>query len=316
MGCAAAKALLDRGHHVGLYDPAPLPNPEAASWGDTRVYRAAYFESPSYVALALRAIDLWRQWEREAGEDLLLPTGVLYMGHPESELILGVRKASHEQGLSVEPAGERNRGWSPDSAWECLWEPTGGAVLAGRAYRHAAKAAAEAELLPSPEGDWDATLYACGAEAAAYVPWLPLRRQPMETHIFAAAQNLPEIVFACQPSPGAFLYGFPCHHDQGGFKAASHTSSAEFSTLPEVEQFLSGHLASDAPEWLATRSCSYDMTPDGHFLVGQVGPKEWVLSGFSGHGFKFAPALGEAAADLLEGTPRPDLEFLSPSRFR
>jgi sarcosine oxidase len=38
--------------------------------------------------------------------------------------------------------------------------------------------------------------------------------------------------------------------------------------------------------------------------------------GFSGHGFKFCPVVGEIVADLVErGTSRLDIDFLSPSRF-
>ena len=44
----------------------------------------------------------------------------------------------------------------------------------------------------------------------------------------------------------------------------------------------------------------YTMSPDNHFVVGQVPGREKVLlaAGFSGHGFKFAPAIGEILAQL------------------
>jgi glycine/D-amino acid oxidase-like deaminating enzyme len=316
MGLSAAKALLARGHQVSIFDPAPVPNPDAASWGDTRVYRAAYFESPAYVSLALRAIELWKRWELEADEQFLLPTGVLYMGCPESELLAGVKRASHKQGVRVEKAGSRAKGWNLDPSWEALWEPTGGAVLARRAYEFAARATRGAEIIQDPEGYWDATLFASSRAAQKLAPWLPVRIQPMETHIFESKPGLPETVFACEPGPGRFLYGFPEHPDQGGFKAASHTSSAETPTLPEVEDFLAERLAAGPLAVAATKSCSYDMTPDGHFLFGVIAASQVVMTGFSGHGFKFAPALGEAAADLMEGKPWSDLAFLSPSRFR
>jgi sarcosine oxidase len=39
--------------------------------------------------------------------------------------------------------------------------------------------------------------------------------------------------------------------------------------------------------------------------------------GFSGHGFKFSPVVGEVVADLVtEGRSRLDIGFLSPDRFR
>jgi sarcosine oxidase len=37
---------------------------------------------------------------------------------------------------------------------------------------------------------------------------------------------------------------------------------------------------------------------------------------FSGHGFKFAPVVGEIAADLvIDGTTKHEIGFLSPDRF-
>ncbi|HZU16908.1 MAG TPA: N-methyl-L-tryptophan oxidase [Candidatus Dormibacteraeota bacterium] len=65
--------------------------------------------------------------------------------------------------------------------------------------------------------------------------------------------------------------------------------------------------------------CMYTNTPDLHFVVGQVpsAPELVVLGGFSGHGFKFAPVIGEAAADLvLEGRTALPVAAFSPGRFR
>jgi glycine/D-amino acid oxidase-like deaminating enzyme len=68
----------------------------------------------------------------------------------------------------------------------------------------------------------------------------------------------------------------------------------------------------------AAKACLYSLTPDGHFVVDRH-PEDARLvlcGGFSGHGFKFAPVIGEIAADLtLEGTSRHDIGFLSLRRF-
>ncbi len=42
------------------------------------------------------------------------------------------------------------------------------------------------------------------------------------------------------------------------------------------------------------------MTPDHEFVVDQLlGGRVWVASCCSGHGFKFAPLIGAALADLV-----------------
>ncbi|HZM82625.1 MAG TPA: N-methyl-L-tryptophan oxidase [Candidatus Limnocylindrales bacterium] len=63
--------------------------------------------------------------------------------------------------------------------------------------------------------------------------------------------------------------------------------------------------------------CMYSSTADGDFLVGPVQgvPGVTVLGGFSGHGFKFAPVLGDIAADLATtGETRWDIGFLDADR--
>jgi N-methyl-L-tryptophan oxidase len=60
------------------------------------------------------------------------------------------------------------------------------------------------------------------------------------------------------------------------------------------------------------------MSPDGHFIIEDKLAEEGVIAitGLSGHGFKFAPALGEHACLRLLGDPeRLDLSPFSPARF-
>ncbi|WIE76023.1 FAD-dependent oxidoreductase [Curtobacterium sp. MCSS17_007] len=67
---------------------------------------------------------------------------------------------------------------------------------------------------------------------------------------------------------------------------------------------LQAYVARYVPGVDATRptfiSCLYDTTPDEDFVVDRRGPLT-VATGFSGHGFKFAPLLGELVADLATG---------------
>ncbi|UYP18319.1 FAD-dependent oxidoreductase [Rhodococcus sp. Z13] len=47
-------------------------------------------------------------------------------------------------------------------------------------------------------------------------------------------------------------------------------------------------------------TCLYTTTPDSNFVVDRTGTVT-VAAGFSGHGFKFGPAIGELVADLADG---------------
>ena len=64
--------------------------------------------------------------------------------------------------------------------------------------------------------------------------------------------------------------------------------------------------------------CLYTNTPDLHFII-DVHPAHQsvvVVSACSGHGFKFAPAVGEIVRGLLDGAqPLFDLSMFRMTRF-
>jgi glycine/D-amino acid oxidase-like deaminating enzyme len=66
------------------------------------------------------------------------------------------------------------------------------------------------------------------------------------------------------------------------------------------------------------RVCLYTNTPDRHFIIDWVrGGRVLLLSPCSGHGFKFASAIGEVAAQLvLDGRSAVDVKPFALSRFR
>ena len=81
-----------------------------------------------------------------------------------------------------------------------------------------------------------------------------------------------------------------------------------------IDQALAG-LAAGVTDFTA---CLYDNSPDFDFIVGPSPgmPSVTVLGGFSGHGFKHAPAIGEIAACLATGRlPPVSIDRFSPGRF-
>jgi sarcosine oxidase len=63
----------------------------------------------------------------------------------------------------------------------------------------------------------------------------------------------------------------------------------------------------------------YTMTPDRHFIIGGApgtDARVVMACGFSGHGFKFAPVVGEILADLTTTGRTPwDISLFDPLRF-
>jgi sarcosine oxidase len=119
-------------------------------------------------------------------------------------------------------------------------------------------------------------------------------------------------------APDRIFYFVPDGGD--GVKAAIHHEgeTADPDTVrrdvaeeevDRVTHLLETYLPEAAGTLRRSATCLYTNTPDGHFLITPHARYEDVLivSACSGHGFKFASAIGEAVADILMGTSRPDL---------
>lgn len=136
-------------------------------------------------------------------------------------------------------------------------------------------------------------------------------------------------VWAIESSGGTFHYGFPLHGDDIGMKAACHDPGeafdpetahrrSELSEAQRLHDFMREHIPEAAGQLLKTQVCLYALTPDSHFIMDAHPRVENVFfaCGFSGHGFKFAPIIGEIMADLaVEGATSHPIEFLSMKRF-
>jgi glycine/D-amino acid oxidase-like deaminating enzyme len=129
--------------------------------------------------------------------------------------------------------------------------------------------------------------------------------------------------------PSGVFYGIP-QIDDHGVKVAEHSGGQPVGDPLHVDRaldeddrqratgFVTGYLPRATTEVRQHSVCMYTVTPDRDFIVDRHPsfPQVTVIAGLSGHGFKFAPVLGEIAADLvIDGdTPHP-IDFLSMDRF-
>lgn len=123
------------------------------------------------------------------------------------------------------------------------------------------------------------------------------------------------------------VYGMP---DIGmGVKFAGHGSgdaadadrllrSVSDGEIEHARSVLAQWIPSAAGPLVATKACMYTVTPDRHFAIGYH-PRDSrivIACGFSGHGYKFAPVIGEIVADLaMDRHPPFELGFLSLERL-
>jgi sarcosine oxidase len=130
--------------------------------------------------------------------------------------------------------------------------------------------------------------------------------------------------------PGLHPYGFPClDGPRAGAKVGLHhhgdevdpdqldrsVSQAEVEELAEVVRDLVPALPG---RFVRAVVCLYTTTPDQHFVIGThpAHGNVVVACGFSGHGFKFVPVVGEILADLaLEGSTKQPIGLFDPARF-
>ena len=128
---------------------------------------------------------------------------------------------------------------------------------------------------------------------------------------------------------GGRYYGFPVF-GVPGFKIGRYHHLEEATTPETVDRALhdrdeavlrsviSQHFPDADGPTVDLKTCLFTNTPDEHFLIGALPghPQVQVAAGFSGHGFKFAPVIGEILADLAHhGHTDHDISMFSLSRF-
>lgn len=132
----------------------------------------------------------------------------------------------------------------------------------------------------------------------------PLRDQPV-------LSDLVSLQYARTEGSGELLVG-SSDHSRPEYADADHYSNRASSAGLEkaAAKVLHRFPGFPDPRVSASYAGCYDVTPDYNPVIAPVGPRGLFLAaGFSGHGFKISPAVGELVADLiLDGdSRRPDV---------
>ncbi|MBT4724326.1 MAG: N-methyl-L-tryptophan oxidase [Planctomycetaceae bacterium] len=166
----------------------------------------------------------------------------------------------------------------------------------------------------------DSIVVTAGAWAADLLPELkghlrilnkPLHWYTADADLYSNRVGCP--VFFFESETGDY-YGFPSI-DERGLKLARHSGGAEVSnplelnrSLDEDERsdvagFLRKHLPQVSDQATDHAVCMYTVTSDSHFIIDRAELDDRIVyaAGLSGHGFKFAAALGELLAKMANG---------------
>ena len=180
---------------------------------------------------------------------------------------------------------------------------------------------------------FDAVVIAAGSWTRDLVP-LPLvvERQVMawfeiakEGRDWLTPERFPVFI---RETDGLDIYGVPTldgaslkiarHHGGEVTDPESVRREVDDTELDPLRRFATTYLRGVTTRVVKTAACMYTNTPDEDFVIDlhPDDPRIVVISACSGHGFKFAPVIGEIAADLAcdQRTTR-DISRFSASRF-
>jgi sarcosine oxidase len=318
-GLATAAALARRGVEVTIYEQFHFDHTRGSSHGASRIFRLSY-PDVTWVRLAQEAYAGWRELERESGQKLLELNGILELVRGSEE---GSRRAFEECGVAFELLdGEEVERRFPvvvPDGMQALFQADAGITYAERA-RHAFLTSARAhgaELLENrrvadlDELDAEAVVVTAGAwardllaRAAIDLP-VVATRETVSYFRLESERPVPSVVDFKRGGRGHGTYALadPVH----GLKLGIHRSGRpvdpdDGQPVPDVglmREAVARYFPTADPEPAALDTCLYTTTDDERFVLERHG-RIVVGSACSGHGFKFAPVVGERLADLAQ----------------
>ena len=310
MGLATGWALKRRGLEPVVYEQFEVGNPHGSSHGRSRIFRLAYPEE-HFVRLAQEALPLWRELEAESGETILELYGLVeIVGSLEESTAptlerLGVawERLDREEAERRYPIRVREGDFA-------VVQPEAGIARADKAlaaFRRELDVREHTKVRPD-ELDADVVVVTAGS----WVNQLLEEALPVKVTRETFCYFRPE---EGRPVPSVVSL----HHDRAkhdmyslydpvyGLKVGAHHAGREAhpdvptDPQPELVERITAwtnetyRLAESEP--VAVDTCMYTTTADESFILERRG-RIVVGSPCSGHGFKFAPAIGERLAAL------------------
>jgi monomeric sarcosine oxidase len=344
MGLACAVAARRAGASVIGFEQFSQGHASGSSHGETRMIRRIYSEGAAFMPLLDRSFDLWTELETASGEALLQVTGGLDVGPTDSAFMLEARISAHKSGhrhVRMDAATANNL-WPAlklSENYSVLHAPESGVLLSDIANSAMVRLAIEngAELLhdcavQSIEADGDHFLIhtASGVHAVRRVinaagPWasqfcaemdavLTIERQ-VAAYFDGPQDGTPpfqklmedgrRIYVLPAAKPGRWRLGLYHHRGQSGpeYRETSDVEDADRRMLTDCVKAV----LPECPPPDRFEICRFTNTRDTRFIIdhapGHTGMV--IVAACSGHGYKFAPAVGEAAVALALDLPPP-----------
>ncbi|MGO9959981.1 MAG: NAD(P)/FAD-dependent oxidoreductase [Solirubrobacteraceae bacterium] len=333
IGLSTAYALSERGVPVVVYERGVPGNGQ--SGGDSRIFRHSH-EDPRLVSFACRSRELWREWERRSGRELVSGDGVVSLGADAVSRAQLLRR--NNVAARLIGGDELSERLPLLAGWEghALLDEDGG-VIATRAAIELLCAALADKLVydevlavrPTPRGpvelraggvlvEHERVVVCAGRGTAALARGtgleLPVRQSAHVRLAFPVADRAPQRLACLLDFSGAFgeagAYADPLPgngsyavgldqtpvHADGGLIDPDGLAAVTERTKRYAARALPGL----APEPVQARHCWVTELPWGHdaFAVWDAGGASFIVGN---NLFKHAPAVGRELAAIALG---------------
>jgi sarcosine oxidase len=327
MGLATARALARAGRDVVVLEQFELGHDRGSSHGEARIFRLVY-NDPRWVRLAQQALPLWRGLEAESGEAILATRGSLDLGPGTDERADALSECGVE--FDVVDGADLSARYPLriDGGTAALLQRDGGVLNAAAAQRAFARGLRVLErtrvtgledgrvLVDEDSLEAQAVVVTAGAWVSRLLEPLGIElpvtptRETVAYYAVREGSRFPTVIDWRVPTgydlprPGNSVYALVSPQ---GLKVGVHRTGPptdpddEGVSDPEairctsdwVERYVEGA----RPGVVRTETCLYTNMPDESFVCERHG-RVVVGSPCSGHGFKFAPLVGEELARL------------------
>ncbi|XP_065588037.1 peroxisomal sarcosine oxidase isoform X2 [Cyrtonyx montezumae] len=335
-GSFAAYHLALRHRDTLLLEQFFLPHSRGSSHGQSRIIRSAYPQE-HYARMMPHSFHLWQQLEDEAGTPLYRRTGLVVLGPAGDPELEGCRRSLGPGDILDEGTlTQRFLGLHPRRGDVALWDGSGGVLQADRALRAVQDAFrrrggtvrdGEKVLRIDPGAVLTVTTTAgvyraprliitAGAWTNAVVAPLGLHLPLQEKEPGSCSAVTPCFIATGLPYAPHGIYGLPALEYPGLVKVCYHYGSPtdpeeRDRTLPGsprphvalLSNFISSYLPGLETQPAVMESCLYTNTPDEDFILDRHPKYNNIIigAGFSGHGFKLAPVVGQLLCELSLG---------------
>ena len=341
MGLSAAWALARDGHQVTIYEQAEVPNPLGSSVDEHRLIRHPYGEERGYTRMINEAYAAWDRLWGDIGVRHYAATGTLVLDRGDPWAAATARTLAIEnvpfRRLEAADIARDYPQLSTDGLRVALSLNTGGVLFAERIVTDLARhlrgrgvvleTSTQVRDVDGERGritldggrtvEADLLVVAAGPWVRHLVPSLASRVTPSRQIVVYLtppadlAPNWAKSPMILDIDPGAGFYVVPPRGGTGlkigdhRFSLAGDPDHDRVATEADVARLLAacGSRLRDIGRYAVgtAKTCFYDVEPHERFIVEPLDARGIVLSGLSGHGFKFAPVIGLELARTVRG---------------